>query len=100
MLAAIIFYASGDPASDYLLWIVGGFAFGFFALALGLARLAADDPRWAGRRPRRFRDFIRSNVAVSTGVIRGREALLQLLTIPVSLAIGATILGIVFRIVS
>jgi hypothetical protein len=100
IVAAVLFFASGDPASDYLLWIVVGFAVVFFALTLGLARWAADDPRWTRKRGRPFSDFIDGNVAIFTGAIHGREATAQLLTIPVSLAIGATMIGIVFWMVS
>ena len=101
VVAAIVFYASGDAAYDYLLWIVAGFAVLFFALTLGLARWAADDPRWTPRKGRRpFAEFIDGNVAIFTGAIHGREATTQLLTIPVSLALGATLIGIVFWIVS
>jgi hypothetical protein len=100
VLTMVVFYGSGDAVSDYLLWIVGVFAAGFFVLTLGLARWAADDPRWARRGPAGFADFIGSNVAIFTGAIYGREAMTQLLTLPVALTLGATIIGIVFWVVA
>jgi hypothetical protein len=96
VLAMVFLFASGEAVSDYLLFIVGGFAVVFFALTLGLGRWAADDPRWCRRKGRRFADFVEGNVAISTGAIAGKEAMTQLLTLPVALAIGATVIGIIF----
>jgi hypothetical protein len=99
VLAMVFLFASGEAVSDYLLFIVAGFAVVFFALTLGLARWAADDPRWTRHRGRPFRDFVESNVAIFTGAIAAREAMTQLLTLPIALAAGATIIGIVFLVV-
>jgi hypothetical protein len=101
VLAMVFLFASGEAVSDYLLFIVAGFAVVFFALTLGLARWAADDPRWTRTgRPRPFRDFVAGNVAIFTGAIAGKEAMTQLLTLPIALAVGATIIGIVFLMVN
>ena len=100
VLAMVFLYASGDAGADYLLWIVAGFALVFFGLTLGLARWAADDARWTQRAdPRSLSDFVEDNVAIATGVIAAREAMVQLLTLPVVLAVGATLIGIVFLVV-
>jgi hypothetical protein len=99
VLAMVFLFASGQPVSDYLLFIVAGFAVVFFALTLGLARWAADDPRWTRQRGRPFRDFVEGNVAIFTGAIAAREAMTQLLTLPIALAIGATAIGIIFVVV-
>jgi len=96
VLAMVVLYASGVTGSDYLLWIVAGFALGFFALTVGLARWAADDPRWARGGHPPLSDFVEDNVATATGVIAARQAMIQLLTLPIALAIGATVIGIVF----
>jgi hypothetical protein len=96
VLAMVVLFGSGDPGSDYLLWIAAGFAFLFFALTLGLSRWAGDDPRWTRRPPPPLADFVDDNVAVATGAIPGREAMAQVLTLPITLAIGATIIGLVF----
>src|SRR5262249_26388926 len=100
VLAAILFYGNGRPAADYLLWIAGGFAIVFFGLTLRLASWAASDPRWRRGPETSLAESVEANVALATGVVAGREALVQLLVIPVSLAIGATVIGIVFRVIS
>jgi len=99
VLAMVTLYASGDGGSDYLLWIVAGFALIFFALTLGLARWAADDTRWRRTDEPPLSDFVEDNVAIATGVIAAREAMIQLLTLPVALAVGGTLIGIVFLVV-
>ena len=96
VLAMVVLYARGVAGDDYLLWIVAGFALVFFALTLGLARRAANDPRWARGGQPPLADFVEDNVATATGVIAAREAMIQLLTLPIVLAIGATIIAIVF----
>jgi hypothetical protein len=94
---AVIAFRTGHPFSDYILWVVAGFALIFFGLTLGLARRAADDPRWNphGRR-RTLADAIDGNVDTATGAIPGRAALVELLTLPITLAIGATVIAAIF----
>jgi hypothetical protein len=100
VLAMVVLYASGVAGADYLLWIVAGVALIFFALTLGLARWAADDPRWTRSERPSLSDFVEDNVAIATGVIAAREAMIQLLTLPIVLAVGATAIAIVFLAVS
>ncbi len=96
-VAAMFFlFATGNAAIDYPLVIVVGFAVIFFGLTLGLARWAARDERWFGDSKTRFREFTEDNVDISTGIIAGREALTQIIMLPVVLAIGGTAIGIVF----
>src|SRR5215212_4884406 len=85
VLAVVVLFGSGDPESDYLLWIAAGFAFLFFALTLGLSRWAADDPRWTAMSPPPLAEFVNDNVAVGTGAISAREAMAQVLTLPITL---------------
>jgi hypothetical protein len=99
--AMIYLFAGGDGLTNFLLAIVAGFAMVFFGLTLGLGRWAADDPRWQdeGRRPT-LEEFAHDNVATATGVIAGREAMVQILTLPIVLAVGGAAIGIVFRLIS
>ncbi len=98
--AFVVFFWSSDPLSSYLLVIVVGFGMIFFGLTLGLARWAARDKRWSppGHQPT-FDEFVDDNADTATGIIAGREAALQILTLPVVLALGATAIGVVFWIV-
>jgi len=94
---AMAWFFAGPVDANIALTVVVGFAVVFFGLTLGLARWAANDPRWSPRRPPDFGDFIKDNVAIETGVIGAREALVQIVTLPLVLAVGATAIGIVFR---
>jgi hypothetical protein len=70
------------------------FAF-FFGLFLVVASFTAKDPRW--RLPdTSFREFLRSQVGTATGKMRGRDALIEIAIVPVSLALAATAIGIVW----
>ena len=94
--ATAVLFASGDAFVDYPLAIVFGFAVVFFGLTLGLARWAANDERWSPRRPQPFARFVEDNVAIETGTIAAREALIQIVALPITLAAGITAIGIVF----
>ena len=91
------FTGSGD--GSYVLAIVVAFSVIFFGLVLGTAARAGSDPRW-GDRPARFHDFVEDNVSVATGIVSGREAMIQMLMLPVTLAIGATAIAVVYWIAS
>jgi hypothetical protein len=70
------------------------FAF-FFGLFLVAAFVTTKDPRW--RLPHAsFREFLRSQVGTETGKMRGRDALIEIAIVPVSLALAATVIGIVW----
>jgi hypothetical protein len=86
---------SGGIETDYLMWVTIVFGIIFFGLTLGIAGRAAREPRWGGR-PASFRDFVRGQVAIQTGRVTGSEAMVQLLTLPIVLALGATAIGLVF----
>ena len=65
----------------------------FFALPIILRRVASARLP-ADRAPRG--DFMPSRVEIATGPMKGSEALLQVLLIPLALAFAATAIGIVF----
>ena len=93
---AVAFFMTGDLASNLDLYGVAGFAVIFFTLTLSLSRRAAVDPRWGGRSRATFTEFIEDNVAIATGTVSGREAMLQILLLPATLALGMIAIGLVF----
>ncbi len=86
---------SGGIEADYLLGVVVGFSVIFFTLVLGLASHAAARMR-DGRRSESLDEFLSEEIAIDSGSIKGKEAMVQLLTLPVTLAIGATAIGFIF----
>ena len=99
LLATTLFMTS-NLATDLNLLGVAGFAVIFFTLTLGLSNRAAHDPRWAGRARRRadssLDSFAKGRVAIATGAIPGRAAMVQVLVLPVTLAIGMMVLALIF----
>lgn len=94
-LIVIAISFSGTIEADYLLAVVIGFSVIFFTLVLGLARRAANR---GGREDDAglLTDFLKEKVAIDRGVITGREATIQILMLPVTLAVGAMILGFIY----
>ncbi|MGH6826747.1 MAG: hypothetical protein ACREC7_13730, partial [Methyloceanibacter sp.] len=43
-----------------------------------------------------FREFLESEVGTNTGPMRGREVLIEIAMIPVSLAFAATLIGVIW----
>jgi hypothetical protein len=87
---------SGTIEADYLLAVVVGFSAIFFTLVLSLAAYAAAHTREGGAPDDSFDEFLGEEVAIDRGSISGREAMVQLLTLPVALALGGTAIGLVF----
>jgi hypothetical protein len=87
---------SGTIEADYLLAVVVGFSAIFFTLVLSLAAYAAAHTREGGAPDDSFDEFLGEEVAIDRGSISGKEAMVQLLTLPVTLAIGATAIGFVY----
>ncbi len=81
--------------SDYIMAVMIGFAVMFFGLTLSLALRAAHQRRWADK-PVSFDRFVHDNVAIESGKVPGAEALVELLTLPITLALGATVIGIIY----
>ncbi|MGV1788566.1 MULTISPECIES: hypothetical protein [Agrobacterium] len=65
----------------------------FFGLLVvgGAYAHQADEPA----QPRSFSEFLEGDVDIATGRISGREALLQIASLPIALAIGGTIIAII-----
>ncbi len=86
-------FASG-PEIDYLLVIVTLFFVIFFTLFLLTASYSLHDRRWPVR-DTSFREFLNSTVGIATGDERGRDVLIEVALVPVSLALAATLIGLV-----
>ena len=79
---------------DYLLVITLFFVL-FFALFLLTASYSLHDPRWP-LRDTSFREFLRAKVGTATGTMRGRDVLIEIALVPVSLAFAATVIRLVW----
>jgi hypothetical protein len=79
------------PEVDYLLVIVTLFFVMFFTLFLLTASYGWKDPRWHVPETT-FARFLQSDVRTATGAMRGRDVLIEIATLPVSLAVGAMLL--------
>ena len=67
----------------------------FFGLFLLTSSYGVNDPRWNLRKTS-FREFLDSDVGTATGKMRGRDVLTEIATVPVSLALAATIIGLIW----
>ncbi len=97
-LLATVSFMTSNLAMDLNLFGVAGFAVIFFTLTLGLSSQAARDPRWAGGARRRGDDgaLADDRVAIATGTISGRAAVVQVLVLPVTLAAGMVVIALIF----
>ncbi len=99
-LLAIGFFVTSNLAADLNLIAVGGYAVLYFSLTLSLSSRAAHDPRWAGKGHRAagttLDEFASGNVAIATGTVSGRAALVEVLVLPVTLAAGMVVIGMIF----
>lgn len=80
---------------DWDLLVVTLFFMFFFALFLFTATYGRKDPRWR-QRDTSFREFLKSEVGTATGPMSGRDVLLEIAVIPVSLALAATMIGLIW----
>jgi hypothetical protein len=92
IVMAISFSLTAETA--YLMAVVVAFSIIFFTLTLGIASRGAR----AGNPDAKptFRQFLAGEVGIHTGEVSGREALVQLLTLPITLALGAMAIGMIF----
>jgi hypothetical protein len=65
----------------------------FLALFLFTATYSRGDPRWPTKRTS-FREFLDGTVSTATGDERGRDVLIEIALLPVTLAVGATLIGL------
>jgi hypothetical protein len=83
------------PGVDLDLAVVTLFFVIFFALFLLTATYGRDDPRWH-LPATSFHAFLRARVGTATGPMRGTDVLLEIALVPVSLALAATLIGLVW----
>jgi hypothetical protein len=83
---------------DLDLAVVTGFFVAFFTLLLLTASMVIDDPRWAQPKAS-FTEFLNDDVPVDTGMMRGRDVLIQIAMLPVALAVAGTLIGLIWTIV-
>jgi hypothetical protein len=86
---------AGGAEVNWDLAVVTLFFVFFFALFLFTASYGLKDPRWH-QRETSFREFLNSEVGTATGPMRGRDVLLEIAVIPVSLAFAATLIGLIW----
>jgi hypothetical protein len=98
-LAVAWFDFSGGPEVDLDLAVVTGFFVMFFTLFLLTASMVVDDPRW--KQPKaRFIEFLKDEVPIDRGTMRGRDVLIHIILLPVCLAAAATLIGLVWHLQS
>lgn len=95
MLASWLAFA-GDPDAVLALGIAIVLGIVFFALPIIIHRVAAAH---SDRRRQAGRDFLSSPVETETGTLPGATAWLQVLIIPLALALAATLIGITYVLV-
>ena len=79
---------------DFDLAVVTGFFVMFLTLFLLTASLVVNDPRWRQRKTS-FAEFLDDEVAVDTYTMRGREVLIHITMLPITLAAGGTLIGFI-----
>jgi hypothetical protein len=79
--------------TDFLLVVITLFFAFFFGLFLLTASYGLHDPRWE-LPSTTFREFLTSRVSTATGTMRGRDVLIEIMVLPLSLALAATLIGI------
>ena len=88
---------SGGAEVDLSLAVVTGFFVMFFTLLLVTASKAVNDPRW--QLPKvSFRKFLDDSVPIDRGMMRGRDVLIHIAMLPVTLAITGTLIGLAWSV--
>jgi hypothetical protein len=85
---------AADIEVDLDLAIVTGFFVMFLTLFLLTASLVVNDPRWRQRKTS-LAEFLDGEVAIDTYTMRGREVLIHISMLPITLAAGGTLIGFV-----
>ena len=95
MLASWLAFA-GDMDADLALGIAVVLGIVFFALPIVIRQVAVANMR---NRPEMSDDFLSAPVETATGPLRGSSAWLQVLLIPLALALAATLIGAAYILV-
>ena len=89
---------SGGPEVNLSLAVVTGFFVMFFTLLLVAASMAVKDPRWQLPRAS-FKEFLADKVPIDRGTMLGRDVLIHIALLPVTLAVASMLIGLVWSIV-
>lgn len=88
---------AGKGGIDLDLAIVTLFCTIFVSLLLLVASLNGRDSRWPAKQTT-LRTFLDSDVQIGSGTMPGRSVLIEIALIPVTLAVAATLIGLVWMI--
>ena len=88
---------SGGVEVDLPLAVVTGFFVMFFTLFLVTASMTVNDPRWQLPKAS-FRKFLDDTVPIDRGMMRGRDVLIHIAMLPVTLAIAGTLIGLAWSV--
>jgi hypothetical protein len=94
LLAIFAATFAGFAYPMYMLAIVACCALAFFSLPVLMARQSARSG-WNSPTRQSFGEFLDSPFQTATGAMAGREALIQMVLVPVALSIGAAMIGII-----
>jgi hypothetical protein len=83
---------------DLVLTVVTGFFVMFFTLLLVSASMIVNDRRWR-RRKTSFAQFLDDDIPIDSYTMPGRDVLVQVTSLPVTLAAGGTLIGLIWSIV-
>lgn len=98
-LAAMWLAFSWTTEGGFAIAVATVFLIVSFTTVLLCTSYTQGDPRWH-RRYVTLSRFLEGRVSIATGPVRGREVFIQILLIPVSLALAMTMIGIVWIAVS
>ena len=96
MLATFWASFAYDAPTAMILTVVTALMFMYFSLVIGGIMLA--DSAVLGEQQRNFREFLRGKVDIATGLISGREAVMQILLLPSLMLVLAIAIGIIARV--
>jgi len=91
-LAVMWLCFAGETEVDLSLAVVTGFFVMYFTLLLLTASMIVDDPRWRQRKVR-FGEFLKAEVPIGDGTMTGRDVLIHVLLLPITLGAGGTLIG-------
>lgn len=96
-LAAVVLLFAWDSESAYLMGVVSVFVIIATGVVIIPASYTLNDPRWSSRTvaPSRFLD---SRIPIATGSLTGAHAAVQILLLPVGLALAVTVIGLIWSV--
>jgi hypothetical protein len=89
---------AGGVEVDVVLSVMTAFFVMFLTLFLIAASMILNDRRWQQRKTS-FRKFLEDDIPIDSYTIRGRDVLIQITSLPVILAAGGTLIGLIWSIV-